>query len=108
MESYQKRTRFLEETYGKQIQVSLFSDEALKKNKKEEYVKQIADITDEEGLKPAYETKDGLYKHYNKLLIAGTKDTIDMAGDLKLPLDDTLNTTTRKKQQMSIIEVTMK
>ena len=44
----------------------------LKKNRK--HVKQIADITDEEGLKLAYETKDGLYQYYNKLLIAGTKD----------------------------------
>ena len=33
MESYQKRKRRLEETYGKPIQVRLFNDEALKKNK---------------------------------------------------------------------------
>ena len=45
-----------------------------KKAKNEPYVKQIADITDEEGLKLAYETNGGLYQHYNKLLIAGTKD----------------------------------
>ena len=69
----------------------------LKKSKKEKYVKQIADITDEEGLKLAYETKDGLYQHYNKLCIARTKDPIDMVDDLKLPLDDTLNITTRGK-----------
>ena len=32
-------------------------------------------ISDEEGLKLAYETKDGLYQRYNKLLMAGTKDS---------------------------------
>ena len=46
-------------------------------------------------MKLAYETTGGLYQHYNKLLIAGTKDLIDMVDDLKLPLDDTLNITTR-------------
>ena len=51
----------------------------------------IVDITDEEGLKLAYETKDGLYQHYNKLFIAGTKDfPVDHIDDLKLPVDDTL------------------
>ena len=42
-------------------------------------------------MKRAYETKDGLYQHYNKLFIAGTKDPIDMVDDLKLPLNDTVN-----------------
>ena len=64
-------------------------------NKQQKYVKQLQDITDEEGLKRAYETKDGLYQHYNKLAIAGTKDPIDMVDDLKLPFGDTLNNTTR-------------
>ena len=51
----------------------------------------IVDITDEEGLKLAYETKDGLYQHYNKLVIAGTKDfPVDHIDDLTLPFDDTL------------------
>ena len=94
MESYQKRKRRLEENYGKRIQVNSFNDKVLKKTKKEEYVKQIADITDEEGLKLAYGTKDGLYQHYNKLLTAGTKDSpIDHLDDPKLPFDDTLNKT---------------
>ena len=60
------------------------------------YIKRITDISDEEGLRLAYETKGGLYQHYNKLFIAGTKyfpqDHID---DLKLQLDDTLNQTKR-------------
>ena len=70
----------------------------LKKNKHEKHVKQIDDITDEEGLRLAYETKYGLYQHYNKLLIAGTKDfPTDHIDYLKLPFDDTLNKTTRGK-----------
>ena len=46
-------------------------------------------------MKRAYDTKDDLYQHYNKFLIAGTKDPIDMVDDLKVPFDDTLNNTTR-------------
>ena len=37
----------------------------LKKSNSEKYVKPIVDITDEEGLKLVYETKGGLYQHYN-------------------------------------------
>ena len=48
-------------------------------------------------MKLAYETKNGLHQHCNKLFIAGTKDPIDIAGYLKLPLDDTLHITTRGK-----------
>ena len=46
-------------------------------------------------MKRAYETKDGFYQHHDKLFIAGTKDPIDMADDLKLQFDDILNNTTR-------------
>ena len=47
-------------------------------------------------MKRAYETRDGLYQHYNKLFIAGTKDfPQDRIDDLKLPFDDTLNKTKR-------------
>ena len=63
----------------------------------QKFVKQLQDFTDEVGLKRAYETKYGLYQHSNKLIIAGTKDPIDMVDDLELPLDDTLNITTRGK-----------
>ena len=42
-------------------------------------------------MKRAYDTTDGLYQHYNKLLIAGTKDfPQDHIDDLKLSFDDTL------------------
>ena len=32
-------------------------------NKQQKFVKQLQDISDEEGLKRAYETKDCLYQH---------------------------------------------
>ena len=49
-------------------------------------------------MKRAYDTRDGLYQHYNKLFIAGTKDWPgDAIDDLKLPFGDTLNNTTRGK-----------
>ena len=60
------------------------------------FVKHLQDITDEEGLKRAYATKDSLYQHYNKLLTAETKYfPQDLFDDLKLPFDDTLNKTKR-------------
>ena len=47
-------------------------------------------------MKRACGTKYGLYQHYNKLFIAGTKDfTQDHIDDLKLPFDDTLKKTKR-------------
>ena len=47
-------------------------------------------------MKRAYDTRDGLYQHYNKLFIAGTKDfPRDHIDDLKLPFDCTLNKTKR-------------
>ena len=46
----------------------------------------------------AHETTYGLYQHYNKLFIAGTKDWPgDATDDLKLPFDETLDKTTRGK-----------
>ena len=69
---------------------------SLASHRQQKLVKQLRDITDEEGLKRAYETNDGLYQHYNKLFIAGTKDfPQDHIDDLKLPFDDTLNKTKR-------------
>ena len=43
-------------------------NEGIKNNINENYIRKIADITDEEGLKLAYKQKDGLHQHYNKLL----------------------------------------
>ena len=86
----------LEEKYGKLINSKPYNDDnGIVYNKQHQYIKQLQDITDEEGLKRAYDTKDKSYQHCNKLFIAGTKDPIDMVDDLKLPFDDTLNNTTR-------------
>ena len=86
----------LEEKYGKSILKPYNDDNGIVDNKQQKYIKQIIDISDEEGLRLAYETKDGLYQHYNKLLIAGTKDfPTDHIDDLKLPFDDSLNKTKR-------------
>ena len=77
MESYHKRKKLLEEKYGKLINVKPYSgDIGIADNKRQEIVKQLQDISDEEGLKRAYGTKDGLYQHYNKLFIAGTKNPL--------------------------------
>ena len=74
MESYHKRKKLLEEKYGKLIISKPFNDDNGIINKKQQkLVKQLQNITDEEGLKRAYDTKDGLYQHYDKLFIAGTK-----------------------------------
>ena len=94
MESYQTIKRPLEDKYGKPINVKLLNDEVLEKNKNEKYVKLIADIADEEGLKQAYGSRDGLHQHYNKLFIAGTRDfPIDHIDDLRSPMNDTFNKT---------------
>ena len=58
--------------------------------------KQTVGITDEDCLKNTYKAKDGLYQHYNKLFIAGTRDWPgDAIDDLKLSRNDTLNKTKR-------------
>ena len=100
MDSYHKKKRLLEEKYGKLILVAPPNDivdkNSIVSHRQQKLVKKLRDITDEEGLKRAYDTKDGLYQHYNKLFIAGTRDFPgDHIDDLKLPLDDTLNKTKR-------------
>ena len=53
-------------------------------------------MSDEEGLKRAYDIPNGYYHHRNKLFVAGTKDfPQDHIYDLKLPFEDTLNLTKR-------------
>ena len=87
----------MEEKYGKLIAVKPFNnDVGIADNKHQKFVKQLQGISDEEGLKRADGTRDGLYQHYNKLLIAGTKNfPKDHIDDLKLPFDGTLNKTQR-------------
>ena len=109
MEAYHKRKKLLEEKYGKQINFKPYNnDVGIADTKQQKYVKQFQDISDEGGLKRTYDTKGGLYQHYNKLFIAGTKDfPVDHIDDLKLPFDDTLNKPRGVVMQMLIIEVTV-
>ena len=93
----------LEYKYGKLINWKPFNDErapasrrGIADNSQQKFVKQLQHITDDGGLRLAYEQKYGLFQHYNKLFIAGTKDfPVDHIDDLKLPFDDTLNKTKR-------------
>ena len=64
----------LEEKYCKLIILKPYNDDnGMVGNKQQGFAKQLQDITDEGGLKRAYETRDGSYQHYNELSIAGTK-----------------------------------
>ena len=102
MESYNKRKKRLRETYGKLIALKGFNNEGIKDNNNENYIRTIADITDEEGLTLAYKQKDGLHHHYNRLFIAGTKDFPQYhIDDLNLPFDDTLKKTKRGRDAES-------
>ena len=49
-------------------------------------------LTDTQGLKRAYENKDGIYQNGSILYIAGTKSGRDVYDDLKLPLFQTQQT----------------
>ena len=78
MEYYHRRKKELQEKYGKLITLKPFNDDDICKNTKashrqQKIVKQLRDISDEEGLKRACDTNDGLYQHYNELFIAGTE-----------------------------------
>ena len=76
MESYHKRKKELQEKYGKLISLKPLNDErvVIASRRQQKLLKQLQDISDEEGLKRAYDTNDGLYQHYNKSFIAGTKN----------------------------------
>ena len=49
-------------------------------------------LTDNQGLRLAYESPDRIYRNGSQLYIAGTKDAIDFYDDLKLPFYQTRNT----------------
>ena len=72
MESYRKRKKLLEEKDGKLIILKPHNgdngivDNGIVDNKQQKNIKQIIGITDDEGLRLAYGTKNGLYQHYNK------------------------------------------
>ena len=75
----------LEEKHRKLVSFKPFNDDVgVVNNKQQKFAKQLQDITDEEGLKRAFETKYGLYQHI-KLLIACTNDfPQDHIDDLKI------------------------
>ena len=94
--------KLLEEKHGKLIILKPYNDDngvvdnGLADNKQQKYIKQVIGISAEKGLRLTYETKDGLYQHYNELFIAGTKDfPQDYIDDLKLQFDGTLDKTKR-------------
>ena len=92
MESYHKGKKLLEEKYAKLIFLKPYNGyNGIVDNKQQKCIKQITDIIDEEGLRLAHDTKDGLYQLYNKLFFAGTTDfPTDHIDDLILPFDNTL------------------
>ena len=56
MESYHKRKRWLEEKYGKLINSKPYNDDiGIVDNSQQKSVKQLQDITDDEGLRLAHE-----------------------------------------------------
>ena len=66
MESYHKRKTLLEDKYSKLLTLKPYNDDVgIADTKQQKYVKQLQDISDEDGLKRADGTRDGLYQHYN-------------------------------------------
>ena len=58
MESHHKRKRLLEEKYGKLISFKPYNDDiGIVDNSQQKSVKQLQDISDDEGLRLAYEKK---------------------------------------------------
>ena len=97
MGSYHKRKKTLEDKSGKLITLKPYNDDiGVPGYKQQKNIKQLQDMSDEEELKRTYGTIYGLYQHYNKLYIAGTKDfPVDHIDGLKLLFGDTLNKTKR-------------
>ena len=88
MESYKKRKKLQQIKYGKLLNFKLIQD--LEPDIDPE--QPLQNISDEDGLAKAYESKNGLYQHYNKLFVAGTRDfPRDHFDDLKIPFGKTLD-----------------
>ena len=70
MESYNKRNKLLEDKCGKLISLKPYNDDiVIVDNPQQKYIKQLQDITDDEGLRLADDTKYGLYQHYKNIYI---------------------------------------
>ena len=64
MESYHKGKKSLEEKYDKLINSKPFNDDnGIVDNTQHKYIKQVTGISDEEGLRLAYEATYGSYQH---------------------------------------------
>ena len=85
MESYHKKKRILEEKYGKLISIKPLNDErvVIASHRQQKLLKQLQDISDEEGLKRAYDTQDGLYQHYNNPILAVVDHTPKLSGEAR-------------------------
>ena len=96
IENYKKNKKDKSIAYGKLTNLSPSSAAPPHSTRAANISSETPAITDEEGLKRAYNTNNGLYQHNNKLCIAGAKDfPQDHIDDLKLPFDDTLVKTKR-------------
>jgi hypothetical protein len=86
IESFKKRKQLQQIKFGKLLNVQLIP------NLEDDAPPKPIDISDEDGLTKAYEATNGLYQHYNKLFIAGTRDfPRDHWDDLKIPINQTLD-----------------
>jgi hypothetical protein len=85
MESYKRRKKSKQIKYGKLLNFKIIQD------LEDDPPPTPKDISDEDGLTKAYEAKNGLYQHHNKLFIAGTKSLQDAWDDLKIPFGKTMD-----------------
>jgi hypothetical protein len=80
----QEKEKLQQIKYGKLLNFKLIQD-------LEDDHPPLQNISDEKGLTLAYEAKNGLYQHHNKLFIAGTRDLQDAWDDLKIPFGKTMD-----------------
>eukprot|EP00972_Heterocapsa_arctica_P106127 15633112-Heterocapsa_arctica.AAC.1 len=86
MDSYKIRKKLQPIKYGKLLNVQIIPE------LEDDPPPTPQDISDEDGLTKAYDATNGLYQHYNKLCIAGTRHfPRDHWDDLKIPFNQTLD-----------------
>ena len=92
-DTYQKRKRENEITFGKLLDVNLNPEQTKETNDTTSVSfdeKKLVNISDEEGMRRAKTSPQGLYQYYNKLYIYGTRDKRDVIGDVLIPFDKSL------------------
>ena len=109
-DSYQKRKRENEISYVKLLEINMKPDEeyqpkvSFKYELNEKHVpKQLANISDEEGMKRAKLSPEGIYQYYNKLYVYGTRDRYDVIDDVLIPLDYSLEVRRGKAAEAAIL-----